>query len=163
MQPDDLVKLEALSRNLASSAWPRLALAQLRTRQEWLDAAIGRLFAGTRLEVVAGLSRERAEECLVSLREMQGYLQTVAKSIPFDRKLPPLLRPLRLTFQQIIRWRNAVECGIAALHLRLDGPQTTDLASLHVAATDILDARERMLALAPSWADQEMNLYDHLQ
>jgi mRNA-degrading endonuclease toxin of MazEF toxin-antitoxin module len=160
MQPEDLAKLEALSRKLASSAWPKLTLLRVRARQEWLDAAIDRLFAGTLLDVVAGLSRQRAEESLTTLREMQGNLVAVARAIPFDRKLPPLLRPLRHTFQQIIRLRNATDCGIAALRLRLDGAQTTDLGLLHLPAADILDARERMLAFAPGWADQEMNLYD---
>jgi mRNA-degrading endonuclease toxin of MazEF toxin-antitoxin module len=160
MQPEDLAKLEALSRKLASSAWPKLALLRLRSRREWFDAAIDRLYAGTQLEVVAGLSRERAEDGLIVLREMQGNLRAVARAIPFERRLPPLLRPLRHTFQQIIRLRNATECGIAALRLRLEGPQTTDLGLLHLPAADILDARERMLAFAPGWADQEMNLYD---
>lgn len=163
MQPEDLAKLQALSRKLASSAWPKLALLRVRARREWLDAAIDRLFAATQLEAVASLSRERAEECLASLREMQGDLQTVARAIPFERRLPPLLRPLRHTFQQIIRLGNATDCGIAALRLRMEGPQTADLSSLHVPAADILDARERMLAFAPSWADQEMNLYDHVE
>lgn len=160
MQAEDLAKLEALSRKLASSAWPKLALLRVRARQEWLDAAVDRLFAGTGLEVVAGLSRQRAEESLIELCEMQSNLTAVARGIPFDRKLPPLLRPLRPTFQQIIRLRNATDCGIAALRLRLDGAQTADLGLLHVPAADILDARERMLAFAPGWADQEMNLYD---
>ncbi|MDZ7639013.1 MAG: hypothetical protein U5J83_12330 [Bryobacterales bacterium] len=154
--------MQSLVRKLAASNWTTFAILRVRARRQWLDGAIDRLYADTQLHLTASHSREQSETLRAALGEMEGHLASIAKAIPFDRKLGPVMRPFTHTFQQIIRLHNATRCGMASLSLRLAGPQPIDLETLHHAATDILDARERMSESAPGWADPEMDIYDYV-
>ncbi len=159
---DDLGKLDRFIRKLAVARWKTLAILRAQGQAGWLRSTIDELYRSTAIEETTALSTEDASELLETLRRMNGELQTISAAVPFQRKLPAFLRPFTVTFQQIIQLRNATLCGIVSLKLRLDGNRPVDLAGLHLSASDILDARDRMLALAPSWNSKDLDIYDHL-
>lgn len=159
---DDLGKLDRFIRRLSAARWKTLAILRAQSQAAWLRSTIDELYRSTAIEETTALSRDEASELLETLRRMNGELLAISAAVPFQRKLPAILRPFTITFQQIIQLRNASLCGIVSLKLRLAGDNPVNLAGLHLSASDILDARERMLALAPSWNSKDLDIYDHL-
>lgn len=149
-------------RTLASSRWRKLAMMRSVANQPQLDGEIDRLYGALERARLQELTEEDAAAWLNSLVTLESQLARVEQAIPFERKLRPFMRPFRRRFQNIIRLRNAANCGVTRLRQRM-GQRHPDIGEpLKMSAADLMHAEDLIAERVPGWSAAGMDVYDHL-
>lgn len=162
MFPEDFARIDTLVRTLSSARWTRFAMMRSSTRAPWLDDEIERLYDATATGSLTAFSDEDVAQWLANLLALEAMVIRVETAIPFERKLRPIMRPFRQRFQSIIRLRNAMRCGIAAIQLRLGRTENSSMKGIRLSVSEMMDVRDRITSRAPGWTREEMRVYDCL-